>query len=230
MKKPFNYFFASVILMVFALSCAKEPSSLSEAIDLGLSVRWATCNIGATKPEEYGGYYQWAGTRDVTDTSIFLGEDNCPYSTGSSSRTGWTKYIPSGYSSYWSGSGNPDNKRTLDPEDDVVHVKMGGKWRIPTDAEWRELLDNCASEWTTLNGVNGMRFTSKKNGNSIFLPAAAYRKYDNASNDGYYGCYWSSSLDTDHPYCAFYMYFESDRVSTKYIFRYFGQSVRPVSE
>lgn len=200
------------------------------ATDLGLSVFWSTCNLGASKPEDYGGYYQWAGTKDVTDRSISLYWDNCPYHIGSSDSTGWTKYVPSSYSSYWSGTGSPDNKTVLDPDDDVAHVNLGGSWRMPTDAEWDELIDNCSSEWTTLNGVKGRKFTSKKNGNSIFLPAAGYRYRDYLSYAGSRGYYWSSSLYTSGPGNARYMYFDSDLVLTTSSSRFRGRSVRPVSE
>ena len=209
------------------------PSTPGEAIDLGLpsGLKWASCNLGASKPEEYGGYYQWGGTTDVTDTSIYIDWDNCPYHTGSSNSTGWTKYVMSGKSSYWSGPGNPDNKTVLDPEDDVAHVKWGGSWRIPTEAEFKELRVNCTSEWTTLNGVNGRKFTSKKNGNSIFLPAAGYRIPDSLYGAGDCSNYWSSSLHTGglgYPYSAFCLYFQSDFVSSNNNNRLVGQSVRPV--
>lgn len=209
-----------------------KADTVPEAVDLGLpsGILWASFNIGATKPEEYGGYYQWAGTKDVTDKSIYLNYSNCPYHTGSSISTGWTKYVPSGYSSYWSGSGSPDNKTVLDPEDDVAHVMLGGKWRMPTRAEFEELYNNCTSGWTTLNGVKGWKFTSKKNGNSIFLPAAGYRYDGNLDSVGSLGHYWSSSLRSDRPYGAYFLYFHSYDVYTNYNYRSNGQSVRPVSE
>ena len=203
-----------------------------DMVDLGLpsGLKWASCNLGASSPEEYGGYYQWAGLEDVTDKSIYLDYSNCPYHTGSSDSTGWTKYVPSGESSYWSGSGSPDNKTVLDPEDDVAHVMLGGKWRMPTRAEFTELLNNCTLKWTTLNGVNGWKFTSKKNGNCIFLPAAGFRRYDYLSHVGSYCYYWSSSLLTGSPYNACGLYFFAGNLHTSSYYRYTGQSVRPVSE
>ncbi len=198
---------------------------LETYVDLGLSVMWATCNIGADTPEQYGGYYQWAGIQDVTSTSIYLAWSNCPYHTGSDADTGWTKYVPSNRSSYWSGTGSPDNKTVLDPSDDVAHVKLGDKWRIPTDAEWTELRDNCTWTWTTQNGVNGYKVTSKKTGytnKSIFLPAAGDRDVGSS------GHYWSSSLFTNYPIYAFILYFDSSHVYGTSNFRRFGQPVRPV--
>lgn len=202
-----------------------------DLIDLGLSVKWASFNLGAGKPEEYGGYYQWAGTKDVTDRSIYLDWGNCPYHTGSDKETGWTKYIPSDKSSYWSGSGSPDDKTVLDPEDDVVHVKLGGSWRMPRDEEWSELRNECTSEWTTFNGVDGIMFTSRKNGNSVFFPAAGHRYEGILEYAGSDGSYWPSTLTTDYPCFSYYVYF-CEYYVTRYHYgeRYYGRSVRPVSE
>ena len=211
----------------------KKAQPEYEAVDLGLSVKWATCNLGASKPEEYGGYYQWAGTQDVTSTSIYLDWSNCPYHTGTSSYTGWTKYIPSSESSYWFGTGSPDNKTVLDPEDDVAHVTLGGKWRMPTADEFGELKNNCTWTWTQLNGVDGYKVTSNKAGYTdkyIFLPATGFRYNDHLSLAGSIGRYWSSSLDTYSPYGACGMNFDSGDVDTYGNGRYGGQSVRPVSE
>ena len=197
-------------------------------IDLGLRVKWAACNLGASKPEEYGGYYQWAGVEDVTSTEIYLDISNCPYHNGSSNTSGWTKYIPSDKPSYWYPAGDPDNKTVLDPEDDAAHAKLGGSWYMPTSEDFKELQDNCDVEWTTLNGVYGRRFTSRKNGNRIFLPAAGYRTADNSSSVGSDGCYWSSSLHTEAPDHAYYFSFGSDEMSANNSYRFYGRSVRPI--
>lgn len=203
---------------------------IPELVDLGLSVKWRSWNLGASKPEEYGGYYQWAGTTDVTSTSIYLDYSNCPYHTGSSSSTGWTKYNTR--SSY----GPVDNKTVLDPEDDVAHVKLGGKWRMPTIEEWEEVKNtsNCSWTWTSINGIDGYKVQSKKAGftnNWIFLPAAGCRSHDDVNGVGAGGRYWSSSLDTVNPYCANDLYFFSANVYTDhYVGRYYGRSVRPVSD
>ena len=191
-------------------------------VDLGLSVKWASCNLGASKPTEYGGFYQWAGTTDVSDTGIYLDWSNCPYHTGSSSSSGWTKYTVY-------------NKKVLEPMDDVASVALGGKWRMPTDAEWMELLNtgNCSWTWTTIDGVNGYKVQSKKSGytdNWIFLPAAGCRYSDTFGNVGSGGYYWSSSLYTDNTNSGYYMYFDSSDVLRVYYYRYRGQSIRPVSE
>lgn len=205
-------------------------------VDLGLSVKWAICNLGASKREEHGGYYQWAGKKDVTSTSINLYWGNCPYHSGSYRYSGWTKYVRKNQSSYWSGSGNPDNKMVLDPEDDVVYVNLGGKWRMPTIEEWSELKDNCTWTWTTQNGVEGYKVVSKKTGyldKWIFLPAAGYRSGYLLHGVGLSGRYWSSSLsDADEPSFAWVLFFYSNDVdTTHYIYeRYYGLSIRPVSD
>ena len=198
-------------------------------VDLGLSVKWASCNLGASKPTEYGGYYEWAGTEDVSETSIILYWDNCPYHTGSDYKSGWTKYNTK--SSY----GTVDNKTVLEPMDDAAAVALGGKWRMPTDAEWSELLntENCSWTWTTIDGVNGYKVQSKMPGytdNWIFLPAAGWRSYDNLFNVGSYGRYWSSSLYTDVPFRAYSERFRSGSFGRYENERGDGLSIRPVSE
>ena len=202
---------------------------VAKYVELGLSVKWASCNLGASSPTEYGGYYQWAGTTDVSDTSIYLDWNKCPYHTGSDEYSGWTKYNTK--SSY----GTLDNKTVLEAMDDAAAVVLGGKWRMPTDEEWTELhnTENCSWTWTTIDGVNGYKVQSKKSGytdNWIFLPAAGCRGYrilDDVGNGGYY---WSSSLLTGYPYCAYIMIFGSRGIDRGSVSRYFGLSVRPVSE
>ena len=214
----------------------KEEYSLSfsivsqmEYVDLGLSVKWATCNLGASTPTEYGGYYQWAGTKDVSDESINLNWNNCPYHTGSYSGSGWTKYNTN--SSY----GTVDNKTVLEAMDDAASVALGGKWRMPTYEEWKELLntDNCSWTWATIDGINGYKVQSKKSGytdNWIFLPAAGYRNNDGFKYLGSSVGYWSSSLKSGHPGYAGCMGFYSNSVGSGYNYRCFGLSVRSVLE
>ena len=201
----------------------------SGSVELGVSVLWSSCNLGASKPSEYGGYYQWAGTKDVSDISIYLDWSNCPYHTGSSSSSGWTKYNTD--SSY----GTVDNKKVLDPMDDAAAVALGGKWRMPTSAERSELrnTENCSWTWTTIDGVNGYKVQSKKPGYTdkwIFLPAAGYRYNGNLNTVGSVGLYWSSSLNTDYPRYAYFMLFYKGNFYGLNPSRCFGLSVRPVSE
>ena len=190
------------------------------AVDLGLSVKWASCNLGAGKPEEYGDYYAWGETSPKKDYYW----SNLKYCTDSSGDY-FSKYVPYDKSNYWSGSGRPDNKTVLDPQDDAAHVKLGGSWRMPTAAEWDELRNKCKWTWTG----SGYKVTGPS-GKSIFLPAAGDRGGTSLDYAGSYGSYWSSSLITDYPYGAWGVDFDSDGVRRFSSYRYFGFSVRPVSE
>ena len=193
---------------------------VGEAIDLGLpsGTKWANMNVGASSPEEYGGYYAWGETEEKSNYSWST------YKWCNGSYDSLTKYCTS--SSY----GTVDNKTVLDPQDDVAHVKWGGTWRMPTLDEQKELLNKCTWTWTTLNGVNGYKVTGP-NGNSIFLPAAGFRAGTGAYCRGRYGNYWSSSLlssSSGGAYClnfgsGYYDWFSSSHY-------YGGNSVRPVSE
>ena len=128
-----------------------------------------------------------------------------------------------------SSYGIVDHKTTLDLEDDVAHVKWGGKWRMPTSEEQEELLNNCKWTWTTQNGVRGYKVTSKINGNSIFLPAAGVRNNNEIYDSGKYGYYWSSSIYYDSSY-SYIINFYSEYHYIRHGNRYNGRSVRPVCE
>lgn len=186
-----------------------------EAIDLGLSVKWASCNVGATSPEEYGGYYAWGETEE---------KDLYSWSTYK-----WCNGTENSMTKYCSNSeyGIVDNKTTLDPEDDVAHVKWGGNWRTPTLAEQQELIDKCTWVWTTLNGVNGYEITGP-NGNSIFLPAAGCRNNFEAYFQNTFGYYWSGLLSSDYDNNASLLFLESEYCDWRGGVRCFGESVRPV--
>ena len=191
-------------------------------VDLGLpsGLKWATCNVGATTPEEYGDYFAWGETepKDYYDWSTYK------YCNGSYNTM--TKYCTDSY------YGTVDNKTTLELTDDAARVNWGGKWRMPTKAEQDELSDtnNCTWECTTQNGVKGYKVTSKKNGNSIFLPAAGYCDDDYLYYAGSDGVYWSSSLCTGGSNCAYVVDFYSGYVGWYGSYRYHGRSVRAVCE
>ncbi len=190
-----------------------------EYVDLGLSVKWATCNVGANSPEEYGDYFAWGETEPKSTY------DWSTYKWCNGSYNTQTKYNTN--SSY----GTVDNKTTLDLSDDAARANWGGSWRMPTKAEQDELRTECTWTWTTENGVNGYRVTSNKAGytdKSIFLPAAGCRFDSSLFYAGSIGYYWSSSLYTDYPYSAYELDFTSDYVGWDYGSRYYGHSVRPV--
>lgn len=192
-----------------------------EYVDLGLSVKWATCNIGATAPEDYGDYFAWGETETKTDYSW----STYKYCNGSSYTM--TKYC--NISSY-GDNGFTDTLTTLVPEDDVAHVKWGGSWRMPTQADFNELFNNCDWSWVTQNGINGWKVTSRKDSSlSIFLPGAGCRYGTNFDGVGSYGVYISSSLYVGDPVGEWRLYFSSDDHSTSYYsYRYHGYPVRPV--
>ena len=194
-----------------------------EYVDLGLpsGLKWATCNVGADTPEEYGDYFAWGETEPKTSYNWST------YKYCNGDQYSMTKYCTK--SSY----GTVDNKTTLELTDDAAHVNWGGNWRMPTTAEQEELMSssNCTWTWTTQNGVNGYKVTSVVNRNSIFLPAAGYRYDDGLDDAGSTGDYWSSSLYTNNNNSAYYVYFNSSYVDWgNYGSRYAGRTVRAVCE
>ena len=218
--KKIAFFMCGLCAALF-MSCTTNTTGTEnghEWVDLGLpsGTKWATCNVGASKPEEYGNYYAWG----ETTPKDYYGWSTYKWCKGSA--TTLTKYNTR--SSY----GTVDNKTVLELADDAARANWGGAWRMPTDAEWTELRENCTWTWTTKNGVNGYEVKSNINGNSIFLPAAGYRRSDGLVDAGYGGYYWSSSLYTDDPDFAWNVYFYSYGVYRDYYYRYCGQSVRPV--
>lgn len=185
------------------------------AVDLGLSVKWACCNIGASSPEEYGGYYAWGETEEKSNYTA----QTYKY---------WTDKDGDGYYDYDEGTISSDISGT---QYDVAHVKWGGSWRMPTRTEIQELVNNCTWEWTTVNGVNGYRVTGS-NGNSIFLPAAGCRYGTGVYNTGGSGGYWSSTPGESSSYGAYVLGFgyNGGNYWSHWSYRDYGHSVRPVSE
>ncbi len=187
-----------------------------EYVDLGLpsGTLWATCNVGAETPADYGDYFAWGETepKEVYNWST--------YKYGSD----WdelTKYC----TDRWYGI--VDNKTVLDPSDDAATVNWGSDWCMPTKAQQDELIEYCTWTLTTLNSVNGLLVVAS-NGNSIFLPAAGYRIDSGLYRDGSWGEYWSSSLFSGSPNSVGYFSFDSNSVHWYDGERYLGYSVRPV--
>jgi surface protein len=165
-----------------------EPEPEHDWVDLGLpsGTLWATCNVGANSPEEFGHHFAWGETepKDVYDWST--------YKWCNGSYTTITKYCTNSEYGY---NGFVDNKTELDLEDDAAYVNWGPSWCMPTVEQQQELYQNCSSVWTTKNGVNGRLFTGP-NGNTLFLPAAGGRWDGSLYYVGSYGCYWSRTLYT----------------------------------
>jgi hypothetical protein len=190
------------------------------AVDLGLSVKWACCNVGAGSPEGYGSYFAWGETSSKSDYDW----DTYKFRT---SGDDWDNVKFSKYNTD-SDYGPIDTKTTLDLIDDAARSNWGGSWRMPTYGEQDELREKCTWTWTTLNGIKGYKVTSKSNGNSIFLPAAGYRNGTDIFPAGSYGVYWSSSLSSDGPFHAYFLDFYSDYVYWDGYDRYYGHAVRAV--
>ena len=189
-----------------------------EYVDLGLSsgLLWATMNVGADSPEDYGDYFAWGETEPKDEYNWST------YKWCEGSNDTQTKYCTHSY------YGTVDNKTILELSDDAANANWGGDWRMPTKAEQEELVEECTWDWTTQNGVNGYKVTSKTNGNSIFLPATGYHYFSDLYDAGSSGLYWSSSLLTGYSYDAYVLNFNSSLVDWYSGYRYYGLSVRPV--
>ena len=190
------------------------PTVGIEAVDLGLSVKWASCNVGANSPEDYGDYFAWGEISPKEE-----------YSTQTYQY--WTDY--NGNGSWDSGEFSYLGDISGNPQYDAATANWGGAWRMPTRSEIGELIENCTWEWTSLNGVNGYKVTGP-NGNSIFLPAAGFRYGTSSGYVGSYGGYWSSTPYEDYDGDAFSLYFGSDFYDWYWHARSNGQPVRPVLE
>ena len=180
-------------------------------IDLGLpsGTKWACCNVGATTPEAFGGYYAWGET-----------EEKSTYR--------WSNYIHCDGDHLTCHDLGSDIAGT---EYDVAHVKWGGSWVMPSHDQQKELCDYCTYEQATVNGVNGGKFTSKTNGHSIFLPEAGAFLDDILKGTGANGDYWSSTKSPSWSYGTYRMFLGPDYVSCgNGNDRRCGRTVRPVSK
>ena len=203
-------------------------------VDLGLpsGTLWATMNVGADSPEDYGDYFAWGETEPkdyyywdsykwMTDGAFsWFAVNKYTFDDGQTSAVWYDEY----------GNFIGDNKTVLELADDAANANWGGDWRMPTKAEQDELRNTSYTTWawTTQNGINGYKVTSKSNGNSIFLPAAGHRFVSDLLDAGSYGVYWSSSLSAYYSEFACSLYFNSDDINWHGIYRCDGKSVRPV--
>ena len=198
------------------------PGEAHEWVDLGLpsGMLWATCNIGATRPEEYGDYFAWGETepKEVYSWATYKW-CNGDYNT-------LTKYCSN---SDYGANGFVDNKKELDPEDDAAYVNWGSSWRMPTMAQLQELVENCTWQMSTKKGVEG-QLAKGPNGKTLFLPAASYYYNSWLSEEDITGDYWSREGGYSSSFLAFDLYFESagNVYWDDFMFRKNGLSVRPV--
>lgn len=170
-------------------------------VDLGLSVKWATCNVGAKTPSDYGSYFAWGET---TTKSEYTEANSVTYNKSMSDISSDSHY-------------------------DAARAKWGGTWRLPTKAEIDELVNKCKTRWTTYNGHKG-RLVTGPNGKSIFLPAAGYHFGTSLDKVGEYGYYWSSTPFESGTQYAFRLYFTRSNFLSFWNYLYYGHTVRPVSE
>ena len=224
MKKTLKRFAMLSVAMLLAFAgCEKDPGSENDNsnngggdtgnvsgtiaghdwVDLGLpsGLKWATCNVGASKPHNYGNYYAWGET---TTKSEYTEENSVTMGQPMSDFSGNATY-------------------------DAARANWGSTWRMPTKAEMQELENNCTWTWTAQGGINGYKVTGP-NGNSIFLPAAGFCSGSSHSEVGEFGYYWSSKPYESGTYCAYRLDFDSGGHDVLWINRSYGHTVRPVSE
>ena len=214
--------------IVFTTGDAVPSMPVPEAVDMGLSVKWASFNVGASKPEEHGHYFAWGETSpdkvkyDWKSYQLSEGE----YGDELTRYCNMTQYGYEGYT---------DSRTVLEPGDDAARANLSGKWRMPTRTEFEELLNpaKCTVKWEPQSGVAGLKVTSKSTGKTVFFPAAG-SKSGPAVDDSYIvgagtlGRYWSSSLNTEGPYNAYYLLFDKDGGNVFNYYRYYGYPVRAV--
>ena len=272
--KKFMYFLLAALTVLAVVSCDKDnpvkygvdgKTPLPEAVDIGFEVDgqkvlWANFNLGASKEWELGDYYAWGETEPYYSCLNPLswkngkeqGYDWASYSFANGSASTITKYCQEENASSWAGEGSPDNLYELLPEDDAAHVKLGGKWKIPSKKIFEALFalkdnpDYLWENWAEMKNdkgetVHGLKITLKSTEKYIFFPATGYSaKTEMCKNVGEFGEYWTSSLSTGllyefppapmEPYDAFYTYFNQGNAGRSLTIRYYGLTIRPVCE
>ena len=205
----------------------EDPYKGHKYVEIG-GLKWATMNIGASQPSDYGLYFAWGDTQGYTAEQVGSGEGQKYF--------GWADY------KYGDGTSEPgatemtkynetDGKTILEPSDDAAVANWGGSWRMPTTDEFQALKDAADTAWTQVNNVYGILCTDKTDSSkTLFFPAAGSCSYGNVSSVGYVGSYWSSSLDTFNKKEAFSLSFNNSSVEWGNLIttRFFGCSVRPV--
>lgn len=232
MKEFLKFIAAAALVCFFAAACDKEPkgptdfSGGCEAVDLGLGVKWASWNVGASKAEERGSFFAWGETEEKTS-----------YKWSKEGDYKWGVYDSSkptrGMTKYTADSENGDKLKILLPEDDPATVNWGSKWRTPTLDEIEDLLKKCTWEQVWNDDKTRLKgYTVTNNGNSIFLPTTGYRYGTDIENDGTCGEYWSSEVNEPDPCLAYCLHTSPDLIDLEwgYTSRCYGRSVRAVTD
>lgn len=212
-----------VILSMFTAGMTYGNLDIHTYVDLGLpsGTLWATCNVGANSPEDYGDYFAWGETKGYKSGKRNFALSDYKWFRGDFYSLFITKYNSD------SNFGTTDNRLELSPEDDAAYVNWGKDWRMPSLNQIRELKTNCRWVWTTHNNVEGYEVKGP-NGNTIFLPAAGYCSERSFQGKGSLGSYWSRTLYSDEPPHAYILFFSPDESGWNYYDRIRGRSIRPV--
>ena len=215
--KKLSVLLSALFLQATFNSAFAQTEINHDYVDLGLSVKWATCNVGAEKPEDSGDFFAWGETSPyysslnprVWKAGKESGYDWSSYFDSKTYSTGDPRYHQSNFGMTFKKYDISTGNSILEAVDDAANVNWGGNWRIPTAKEIKELIENCTWTWATLNRVEGYKIISKFNGNSIFLPAArfVYNPDSDPVNQYINASYWSSSLSSNYSYCAGSLFF-----------------------
>lgn len=192
------------IISVFIFKSYQYTGTINDHrwVDLGLSVKWASCNVGASSPEDYGDYFAWGETSSKSSYSS-------------------KNYKERNLTLVTSNNGH-----------DAARENWGGSWRMPSKSEFEELIDNCTWKWTKQGDHYGYKVTSKINDKSIFLPAAGCRRDSSIDNEGTSGTYWTATpgIGSRNPYYAFYLHFYNRDQGVGDYSRVLGLNIRPVTK
>ena len=235
MKNLKEYLFKDQINEGFKLGKNKVKKEDDYFVDLDLpsGALWCKYNVGATCESDakswYGNYFTWGDIEPANNK--MCNWENYKYVNGSKKTL--TKYCPDDKIDYWCDKGNPDNKLVLDKEDDMVNANMGYDWKMPTNEQLQELIDNTTSEWVKnyndIQGLNGRLFISNTNDNELFMPAAGYQRGSVVYDVGSDIYVWSSMLYVDNPSYAYILSADMYRTyGYSYDFRYHGFSIRGI--
>lgn len=240
MKNSLKLLAAAALACFLVASCNKDNTATLElptfnnglslvdgyvAVDLGLTVKWASCNVGAYAEEGRGLYFAWGETMEKSNYD-WVNEGDYKWGINEGNANPTTR----GMTKYTADKEGGDGLKTLEPEDDPVIANWGTKWRIPTVEEFEELNDETKCEWTWDATKKGYKVKGLKTGNSIFLPAAGSRNGMDLESAGAYGYYWLSSVQESFPDRAFTFYFSKGGHDLGIAFRCLGRPVRAVTE